>query len=139
MAVVPPLKLPLKLDIFCASCVSSWSDHSVWSLSIYYEQVTFIVDGIHMSPLTEDFRSPFATSALLGIAISTIAFLVSLVLVFIDINDEPVPEWIYQAANRESFTRLRQNLPIDPNPPVAIVHHYGNEPDSGSYYSQVQE
>lgn len=113
-------------------------DHSAWLLSIYYERATFIVNGIHMSPLTEDFRSPFATSALLGIAIGAIAFIVSLVLVFIDINDEPIPEWVYQGANRELFTRLRQNLPVNPNPPVSLVHHYGNNPDSGSYYSQTQ-
>ena len=86
-----------------------------------------------MSPLTEDFRSPFSTSLLLGLAIGVVAFVVSLTLVFIDINDARVPEWIYQGANRETFVRLQNNLPPDAKPAVALVHHYGKNPLEGSH------
>ena len=84
-----------------------------------------------MSPLSEDFRSPFATSVLLSVAISAVAFIVALSLVFIDINDAPVPEWIYQGANRETFMRLRNNLPPELEPAIALVHHYGENPKEG--------
>lgn len=89
-----------------------------------------------MSPLTEDFRSPFATSVLLGLAVGAVAFIVSLTLIFIDINDHAVPEWVYQGANRETFLRLRNNLPPDGTPAVALVNHYGKNPEDGAYYTR---
>lgn len=79
-----------------------------------------------MSVLSRDFRNPFVTSVILAVLISLVAVICGITLVFLSINNDPLPEWLYTAPRREIVERVRSGLSPDNEPSLTLFDYYSS-------------